>query len=584
MAHLALGHPIDRSEGWIAAARRLGAGTVAAALGAIVVLWILGAHYDRFWWPADEGAYAHIARMLLRGGVLHRDVQDIHAGYVNFANAGAFLLFGEDMLSLRYPLVAMGIGQAVLAFLMFRRRGPQTAALAAVALTALSTVQFLNPTAHWYGLFLAMLTAAVLAFLPAGARGRLELAGFLIVATFLFRQLTGVFVAMGAVAYLLGERPVHRAVRPRLARAILAVMMLGVAGYLAMTMQPTSIVLFGLGPLAVLAAVYRVTALGDRAVAGMVRRMLAGGAAAALPLAVYLAANGAIAGWFDDVVLTALSQTGLDFIANPYHLWILVEAARGIVQFDGLRVTINALFWIGVLLLPLVNGTLLTGAIARRAETAAHPLPFMAVFYAMVSVHHQIPIYLWFTAGLSALGFLWLAGARDGQWPGLPRLLVAGAAAVALCFHAAQPLARGLLGTIHGDRVAGMPATGIPRANLRVEAEDAQRYAALLGLIQRESRPGEAILAIPNNPELYFLGDRPSALAFFNSAFGIRGDRDAQRLIQALRDAPPALVFHDPQDKYNTAHSDRVMDYVRLRYEALGKQGDLDVYRRPAKP
>jgi len=584
MAHLALSSPIDHDEGWIAVARRFGAGVVAASLGAIVVLWILGAHYDRFWWPVDEGAYAHVAQMLLRGGVLHRDMQDIHAGYVNFANAAAFRAFGEDLLSLRYPLVAMGLVQALLAFLMFRQRGPWTAALAAVALTALSTVQFLNPTAHWYGLFLAILTTAALAGLPAGTRGRVELVGFLIITAFLFRQLTGVFIAMGAIAFLLGERPIHRAVRPRLARALAGLMMLGVAGYLGATMQPTNLVLFGVGPLAVLAMVYRTTGLGDRAAVAMVRRLAIGGALAALPLLTYLAVNGAVFAWFDDTVLAAMSQTGLAFIANPYHLWILIESARGLIQFGGPAVALNGLFWIALLLLPLVNGALLVRALAREDEEAAHPLPFMAVFYAMVSVHHQIPIYLWFTAGLSALGFLWLAGARDGRWLALPRLAVAGAVAIALWCHAAQPVTRGLLATIHGDRAAGLPTTGVAHANLRIEADDAARYATLLDLIARESRPGETILALPNNPELYFLGDRPSAVRFFNAAFGLRSEQDAQALIETMRRSPPALVFHDPQDKYNTSHGDRVMAFVRQDYEHLGRQGELDVYRRPARP
>src|SRR5262249_50305226 len=150
---------------------------------------IIVTYFGTFWWPPDEGAYAYVAQRILRGDVLNRDIQDIHAGYVNFANAAALWLFGEDLLSLRYPLAAMAWLQAALAFVLFRNQGALTAAIAALALTALSTVQFLNPTAHWYALFLAVATIVVLSEMPRGARGRIELVGFLVMTAFLFRQL-----------------------------------------------------------------------------------------------------------------------------------------------------------------------------------------------------------------------------------------------------------------------------------------------------------------------------------------------------------------------------------------------------------
>jgi hypothetical protein len=61
--------------------------------------------HDRYWYPTDDGFYAHIAERLLDGEVLNRDIQDIHPGYINFLHATAFRLFGLDIVSLRYPLV-----------------------------------------------------------------------------------------------------------------------------------------------------------------------------------------------------------------------------------------------------------------------------------------------------------------------------------------------------------------------------------------------------------------------------------------------------------------------------------------------
>ncbi len=69
------------------------------ALSANLLL-VIGFH-DRFWWAPDEGGYAHVAERILDGEVLNREVQDVHAGYVNLLNAAALGVFGRSMLSLR---------------------------------------------------------------------------------------------------------------------------------------------------------------------------------------------------------------------------------------------------------------------------------------------------------------------------------------------------------------------------------------------------------------------------------------------------------------------------------------------------
>src|SRR4029453_14699153 len=55
------------------------------------LLWFF---HRRFWYAPDEGNYAHVAQRLLAGEVLHRDVQDVHPGYINLLNGAAFRLFG----------------------------------------------------------------------------------------------------------------------------------------------------------------------------------------------------------------------------------------------------------------------------------------------------------------------------------------------------------------------------------------------------------------------------------------------------------------------------------------------------------
>src|SRR5215213_2289893 len=180
----------------------------AAALILVVLIStiIMIIYHNRFWALTDEGIYAHVADRILLGQVLHRDVQDLYPGYLNFANAAAFSLFGVRMVSMRYPLAVLTVVQAGLMFLILRNRGVTTAIVGALALTALGFIQFLNPTANWYTLFLAVLTVAWLSWSPAGPVSRDVVTGLLVGSTFLFRQLSGVFLASGVLVFLLLER------------------------------------------------------------------------------------------------------------------------------------------------------------------------------------------------------------------------------------------------------------------------------------------------------------------------------------------------------------------------------------------
>ena len=74
------------------------------------------------------------------------------------------------------------VAQAALIYLFFRPHGAITAAIAAVTVTALTTVHFLDPSANWYCLFLFMVLVAVFASAGPETRGRIEAIGFLLLA------------------------------------------------------------------------------------------------------------------------------------------------------------------------------------------------------------------------------------------------------------------------------------------------------------------------------------------------------------------------------------------------------------------
>jgi hypothetical protein len=151
--------------------------------------------------------------------------------------------------------------------------------------------------------------------------------------------------------------------------------------------------------------------------------------------------------------------------------------------------------------------------------------------------------------------------------------------AIGLWFHAGQPLERGLRGAIAGQRVPALVESGLAKADLRIGAEDAATYRELVALIQSETPADAPILALPFNPELYYLSGRRNPTRFYTSALGASTEEASRRVIETLRADPPRLVFHRPYDKYNTASSAQIMDFVRARYERLAPRGGFEIYR-----
>jgi hypothetical protein len=535
-------------------------------------------YHNRFWAPADEGIYAHVAERLLLGQVLHRDVQDLYPGYVNLANAAAFSLFGVRMVSMRYPLAVLTVIQAGLMFLILRNRGVTTAIVGALALTALGFVQFLNPTANWYTLFFAVLTVAWLSWSPAGLASRDVVTGILVGSTFLFRQLSGVFLASGVLVFLLLEKPgsVGRD-RPVLARAILALIALVLMGYVLRATDPFGWVLFGVWPFAVLACAWRQTTRSNREVVATLRKLALGSLISALPLFGYHAAHGALGDWFRDTIGAAMSLPTLGFMKRPGYLMMGILAWRGFHSRDLDRL-LNAGLYTCLLLMSALLGVLLFRALVRGGRSGVHPLPVIATFYALVSLHYQIPIYLFYTVGLSLAAVLLLTAESNAGTRAFTAAVSAVIAGVALYYQAAMPLTISLQGSVAGER--RFPATPLqsPVAGTYVDAAEAQLYQSLIRLIDRETQPGDTIFAFPMNAELYFLGRRTNPFRFYNTAIGVRSAADLDSVLQVIRCHPPKLVFYDPTDKYNTPASVRIAGTVRRQYEKLAPVPPFEVF------
>ncbi len=556
-------------------------GLLISVLFSAVVYYIF---HDMFWYGPDEGAYAHVAERMLDGEVLSRDVKDIHAGYVNYVNALAMALFGETLLSMRYPLVAMGLVQAALVYLLVAPSGRVMGVAAAVVLTSLSTVQYLNPTANWYALFLTIVLIVLLDRPRESAGKWLELIGFLLITLFLFRQLSGVIVALGVVGWLIFQLDDRASERAVIGRGVLGIMALGLAGYLLSKTEIVGFLLFGIWPLGMLIYLIVTVRISDKAMWRMIGRLCLGGALAFLPLVVYHLSNGSLGVWFHESFIAVLDVAKFNF---GWYGWVFALAMLYISQPATLAEFANGLFWFVLLAAPVVMGGVIWHRLYKGRE-AALTLPamlFIPPFYGLVAItHYQIPIYLFYGSCLILAGLCVAAGrsSKDALRYGMP-VLCAFMAGVALFYQAAQPVGpfgRGLGEIVGGKRMADWLACPSEKCGLQIQREDALVYKDILEAIEQNSGPQDMILALPANPEIYFLSNRRSPVAFYNSALGITNEVQLAAALETIEAAAPKLVLHRETDKYNTPLTQQLWATLKPKYARLGEFGDIVIYRR----
>ena len=549
-----------------------------AAAAAITVFF-----YDRFWYPPDDGAYAHVASRILQGEVLNGDVQDFHAGYVNFANAAALAYFGVDFKSLRIPLALLNVIQALIVYLILRRGGVLLAFAGSLAVSSLSFVQFLNPTAHWYCLFLALAIPVILSRIPGPGWPRLILLGLVVGSIALFRQLTGVIAAIAVIGWLIMEGSAPGLPRVWTPRLLLFGLALLVGTYVLSHADTATALVFGAWPVVLLLVTGWHASVSMRECLRVMGGLAIGSTLACLPLLGYHIHHGSLSTWFADTVTAAFQIPQLAFIDAQSFTSFAMLVVPQLEEWRSPALVLNALFWLTLILLPVINGINVLRRLQQGTLTygSAGALMWCASFYSLVAVHYQVPIYLFYIAGFNAAAVA--AAVIAARTPGraIVSAALVGLSIVALYFHAGQSLARGVHGTIIGERAERLDACGLPRCSLRLEPREIIVHRELAARIAAHSRDGDCILAVPSDAELYFISGRCNPTRFFNSALGLRTEAEVETLLLKLRSQPPAILIHRPGDKYNTKLTQQVVMQMRAWYRHEERIGEFNFYWAP---
>lgn len=543
-----------------------------------LVTGILWYFHDRFWWPMDEGVYAYVAQRILAGDVIHRDLVDLHAGLGNFINAAAFALFGEDLLSLRYPLAVLSIIQSGLAFWIMKERGWLIAGLSGLLVASTGFIQFPIGGAQWYALFLVFLTVFLATQLNPTTSRNLLIFGALIGACFLIRQLSGAILAMGLITWLLLVWD-NASARPSETKAIsgkllAGLIMLGVVLYLFSKMSITAVLFSGMWVLLISVLAVRRVNLPIRIIAPRLAIMLGGCLIVAMPMIIYFTLNGALVDWLRDVLITPFYIHGQDYIRDISYGAMFIASTIFLFAEPGINTTLSATGWLAALLILPATGFACVQYLEKLGPgERVHPLPVIAAFWSILTMHYQIPHYFFSAFPLVFCAMIWI---YPRQWL---VYLMAILTAWALWYQAAQPVSRMMRGDIIGIRVTYEDRSTLPKVNLRIEPEDEVIFSELIDRIESEAGPDEPIFSLPGEPEINFMTERRVPGWFYMIPTGVKNEEELDRAIEMLRDEAPFFVVNR---RVSNSHSDisaLILDEIELGSDEPEIIGPFDLYR-----
>lgn len=551
----------------------------AAAAAAVVSAVLLAFFHDRFWWAADDATFGYAAMMMLRDGA--GTYQDAHPGYVHYLHLAAMKLFGENLLSMRYPLMAATFIQAMVAYVLLLPKGRLAAFTAAMVMSALSTLMFINPTPNWYALSLTVMLIGAARWMTPGTALRIVVLGFMAGQVLLMRQLTGVFVAMGVVTLLLMERRDEQAGRALIARMLLVAMVLVLAFYFINKLSVPGFLLYGLAPtILLLIAIRRVEASDDFSIE-MIRWLVLGGLLAAAPRGLFELANGTFLVWLREnttglLTISAVFEN-IGFLGSKSILVFFLQALISPLANFSVSASINALFWVALVAAPAALAiSFISRVVKDDGRTHWLALPVIAIFYMPVSAHYQTYIYLAHSVPLVLVALLWLWSDTRHAHP--VRIAMLALCAVGVIFHAAQPLTRTTGEIVAGVRKPLDNATPLPRARLKVTAASAETHRRITAIIEAHSGADDRIVAAPFIPQMYFLSGRRSWLGKVGLVHEMLSAADLDAALARLKTDPPKVVVHKRHDKYNSLRALAFIEAVRRDFRRYRTIGGYDVY------
>jgi len=338
--------------------------------------------------------------------------------------------------------------------------------------------------------------------------------------------------------------------------------------------------LFGLWPFALLAWQSTTGGVPNHRTLRLCGGLLLGMVIGSLPLLTYHVLHGSLVAMIDDNVFRALDVLNWNFKTNTYW-WLLTFG--GLIEFGDHPTIFSFLNAVYFCILPLAatfNGIVMFFALQRKTLHIPLTVPILGMFYGLVSMLIQTPIYLYFTGILSIAGTLWLLLELQ---PGCKKPLIALLlllSGVSIAFHSGEPISRTIFEHLRGSHTTLLNSRGqLHKVDLWIKEPELESYKKVAHIIEEETNPGDYLFSVPNNAEFYFMTERRNPFRFFSTDHGVLNDTEVQEVIHTLEMVRPRIITFSHNDPRNTIHSLAIMNHVREHSELLLKDKNLEVYR-----
>jgi hypothetical protein len=614
------------------------------ALAILLIVWLAagiyaGANLMRVWMPHDDGLMAQSAERVMQGQVPHRDFVEIYTGGLSYLYAFAFKTFGINLASLRWMMFLFFLAWVPAVYsLASQITRDWVAGFLTLLAVAWSLPNYSAPMPSWFNLFFATFGAAALfRYIKSNSAGWLFLAGIfgglsLIVKSVGFYYLAGVFLFLVFREQLDNETAPHATAHRSLPYSLFVIASLLcfleiVASLIRLQFGLPEIVHFFLPVLAVVSALmwreWSASKIPGRSAPNLDRfksliRMaviFVGGVL--VPVCFFLVpfvAHGALADLYRGVfvlpskrllfafmhptepqqlvpslVLAAIIFLGFSLKSRPrLVLAVTLSAAFAFLMLDSIRdESIYGMLWHSLQGLVPVLSLIAAGSFIYFQKATDPPSPqfqqqlmllfCLTITCGLVQFPFAAPIYFCYVAPLVLL----FAAALIGAFANPPRSLLAVVAAFALVFAVVIMRPGGLRAL--GWRFAPNQQTAqidLPRSGrLYVTPEQAQVYEEVIRLAQLHSG-GNPIVAGPDCPEIYFLGDFQNPTRSMFEMLNDRAQYEDQLKNLLSEKSVKVLVFNSGAE-FSRSYLGAMRSVAEHTFPSKKEVGWLEVYWRP---
>jgi hypothetical protein len=595
---------------------------VVAAAAVLIVLMSTLPGLMTGWFPQDEGQIGQAAERFLQGQLPHRDFDDMYTGLLTVLHAMAFKLLGVRTESTRWMLLAASLPFLICVYRISRRWLRPLDAGGLVVLCGIWSVR-LNPESmpSWYILFLTVgMLDALLTFLERPHLRWLFWAGLLAGVAVLFK-ITGIYLIAAGVLILMDcEQRQSASSAPRSATFsvwilfcilvyFLAASRLWSAGDPLLSALHLTIPAFGLGISVLVGEWQRGRGAFWQRAGTWLRLQLVFAAGAFLPLSAWLLwywQAGALSELYEGLIVLPQRRLQHAGAAFPGPAAFLLSGAaftavclagstngrsataakdsrflpRLAVAILGLLLVCGHLSIQGRLacfqavrsVAPYVSALLLLQAIRCCGADSGRAFAIAAtlIMGAQVQFPFAMDLYFPYVAPLVFIGGSFGLQATDAarrhaetrvRWS---RVFIAGLSLFAwLQLKSVVPLGNVSSAPTH---LSGMQLR-FARCGLQVERSLGEAYERLVTEIHARTDDGEAILAGPDCPEVYFLAERQNPTRLFYDFFRPELLSTAEDL-NALADAAGIrlVVVKQPFLRDFTKAADQLENWARQRF------------------